>query len=250
MALEVLSVILREGIEMVLLLSIILIYLEKTGRKKQLKYVYIGLISAIVSSIAVAAVLKSLETKLSPIAESVMFFVPAVLVLSVIFWFHFGSKHLTKGFSNKFEKSISSWQDIGIFLFTFLVIFREGVEIVVLILTVNTDNLAGVYIESIIGILLVAVIGYFIIKGSLRIDMKRFFRLTTIMLSIVFVELIMHGLFELVESHIIDLGYTVNGALEYFVDGSGHVLISGLLLVLLVLFLLNVVEDYRLKPLR
>ena len=99
MALEVLSVILREGIEMVLLLSIILIYLEKTGRKKQLKYVYIGLISAIVSSIAVAAVLKSLETKLSPIAESVMFFVTAVLVLSVIFWFHFGSKHLTKGFS-------------------------------------------------------------------------------------------------------------------------------------------------------
>lgn len=237
---EVLSIFLREGIEMVLLLGIIILYLEKTKRHKQIKFAYSGVISAIIVSIITGIILNSFKAKFSALAEAILFFVTALFVLTLIFWFHYGSKHLTHGLSHRMEHAMSKWQNIGIFAFTFLIIFREGAEIALLMITLDTTNAWSVYIEALIGTLIVFFLGYFLIKGTFKINIRKFYKLTTIMLLFIFAELLIHGLFELMESHIINFGSAIFNIFEFLIDGAGRYIFSGILLILLIMLFVNV----------
>ena len=227
---------------MVLLLSIIILYLKKIGRKDLLKYSYSGLIIAIIASVITAIIFNSMKAEFSKTVEAVMFFITALLVLSLIIWFHYGSKHLTKGLGKKIEKSLSGWQRFGIFLLTFLIIFREGAEIILLLVTFENSQKYGAYIEAAIGIIIVIVLAYIIMKGKFNINLKKFFKITSIMLSLVFIELIMHGFLELMEEKIIIVSPIIFETTTFFIDGFGRFIFSGALLLLVIILIWDIIE--------
>jgi uncharacterized membrane protein len=92
----------------------------------------------------------------------------------------------------------------GIFLFVFLMVFREGVETVLLLAAVRLDtegilNSAGI----VIGLTLAILFGVAFVRGTIRINLRSFFKVTTAILMVVVVQLILTGLHELSESQVL-----------------------------------------------
>src|SRR5260370_10092803 len=89
----------------------------------------------------------------------------------------------------------------GIFLFTFLMVFREGVETVLFLsaLSLSSGGLQTL-LGVLAGLLLAFVFGVLFVRGSLRVDLGRFLKITGIALSIFVVQLLVNGYHELAEA--------------------------------------------------
>ena len=97
----------------------------------------------------------------------------------------------------------------GIFLFVFLMVFREGVETVLLLAAVRLDtegilNSAGI----LIGLALAILFGVAFVRGTIRINLRSFFKVTTAILMVVVVQLLITGLHELSESQVLPFSPT------------------------------------------
>ena len=92
----------------------------------------------------------------------------------------------------------------GLFAFIFLMVFREGVETVVILSGVSLDSTELMsFLGTLMGVALAVVFGVMFIKGSVRVDLRKFFRVTTIILFFVAAQLIISGFHELSESGVL-----------------------------------------------
>src|SRR5262245_22090527 len=126
---QMLVVTLREGIEMFLIVAIAAAYLRKTGRDTLLPAVWWGAGSAVIASIIVGVWLA--EVAVQPFWEGVLALIAAVLVISMVVYMLRMAKHLRAEIGAKLESAAQragtgAW--VGVFLFTVLMITREGME--------------------------------------------------------------------------------------------------------------------------
>src|SRR5262249_7390392 len=86
----------------------------------------------------------------------------------------------------------------GVFLFVFLMVLREGEETVLILseVSLNSTELLS-FLGTLTGIALSIVFGVMFVKGSDRINLRRFFRETTVILFFVAGQLLVSGLHEL-----------------------------------------------------
>jgi high-affinity iron transporter len=201
---QALVVTLREGVEAALIVGITLVYLAKIGRTDLRKTVYAALISALLASIAGAVVLSYLPINQDKVEGWVML-VAAVFVISMVI-FMMRTAHKLKGEIETKVGSLASdngsrW---GLFAFIFLMVFREGVETVVILSGVSLDSTELMsFLGTLMGVALAVVFGVIFIKGSVRVDLKKFFRVTTVILFFVAAQLIISGFHELSESGVL-----------------------------------------------
>ena len=152
---------LREGVEAALIIAIAVAYLRKTGRDSLLSSVYKACGSAVFASVLVAVVLY--RTNISDDRyEGPLLLVSAVFVLSLVLWMNRHARgvkgEIETGLQQRTETGASRW---GIFLFVFLMIFREGVELVLIQMALRFDtdaNGAEAWSEALLG------------AGSLAVD--------------------------------------------------------------------------------
>ena len=137
--LQAFIVTLREGIEAALIIGITLAYLAKIGRADLRRSVYAGLAAAFVGSI-VSAVLVSRLSLNQDIVEGWVMLAAAFFVITMIIFMMRTGKKMKGEIEGKLESLASGSSRIGVFLFVFLMILREGVETVL--------NLAGVTLNS------------------------------------------------------------------------------------------------------
>jgi uncharacterized membrane protein len=90
---------------------------------------------------------------------------------------------------------------MGLFFFVFLLVLREGVETVLILsaVTLNSTELLS-FTGTVLGIAVAVVFGVLFVRGSIKINLQRFFRVTTIILYFVAFQLIVSGLHELSEN--------------------------------------------------
>jgi FTR1 family protein len=194
---------LREGVEAALIVGITLAYLAKIGRSDLRKAVYAALAAAFVGSIGVALVISRLNLNEDAFEGWVML-VAAVFVVSMII-FMMKTGHRLKG---EIEGKVGllaggdAW--IGLFFFVFLMILREGAETVLILsaVTLNSTELMS-FLGTLTGVLCAIAFGVMFVKGSVRINLQKFFRVTTAILFLVAAQLLISGLHELSESGVI-----------------------------------------------
>jgi len=197
--LQALIVTLREGVEAALIIGITLAYLAKIGRSDLRKTVYWGLATAFIGSVAGGVIIRRLEVNEDKLEGWIML-VAAVFVISmVIFMMSAGRK--MKGEIESKLSSLTSGSKWGLFLFVFLMIFREGVETVLALsgISLNSSELMSL-IGTFLGIALAVIFGVMFVKGTVRINLQKFFRVTSVILIFVAVELVVSGIHELFES--------------------------------------------------
>lgn len=194
---------LREGVEAALVVGIILVYLSRTARSHLAQFVWYGVAAAAALSLAVAVVLERWRISEDGF-EGLMYLLAAVFVVTMIVWMNRVARHLRKEIEAKVESyaeragKAAGW---GIFLFVFLMVLREGVELALILRAVelSTEGLQT-WIGTIVGIGAAVAVGLFFFKGTLRIPLQRFFAATSIILILVAFQLALTGLHELSEA--------------------------------------------------
>jgi high-affinity iron transporter len=194
---------LREGVEAALVVGIILVYLARTGRTHLARFAWYGVALAAALSLVVAVILQRFRISEDGF-EGLMLLVAAVFVISMIVWMNRVARHLKKDIEQKVESyaaragRAAGW---GIFLFVFLMVVREGVELALILraVEISTEGLQT-WIGSILGIAAAVAVGVFFFKGTLRVPLHRFFAVTSMILMLVAFQLAVTGLHELSEA--------------------------------------------------
>ena len=194
---------LREGVEASLVVGIILVYLARTGRSHLARFAWSGVAAATVLSLGVAVVLQRFRISEDGF-EGLMLLLAAFFVITMIVWMNRVARHLKKEIEQKVESyavragRAAGW---GIFLFVFLMVLREGVELALILraVEISTEGLQT-WIGTLLGIAGAVAVGVFFFKGTLRIPLHRFFAVTSMILMLVSFQLAVTGLHELSEA--------------------------------------------------
>jgi high-affinity iron transporter len=201
--LEAFIVTLREGVEAALIVGITLAYLSKINRSELRKSVYAALISAFVGSLGVAALLSRTRWNQDIFEGWVMLAAAFFVVTMIIFMMKTGRK-LKGEIEGKVGLLAGKNASFGLFAFVFLMVLREGVETVLILsaVSLNSTELLS-FMGTFLGVVAAVVFGVMFVKGSVRINLQKFFRVTTVILFFVAAQLVISGLHELSENGVL-----------------------------------------------
>jgi high-affinity iron transporter len=201
--LQAFIVTLREGVEAALIVGITLVYLAKIGRNDLRKSVYAALASAFVGSIGVAILLSRTQWN-QDIFEGWIMLVAAFFVVTMIVFMMKTARKLKGQIEGKVGLLAGEDARLGLFFFVFLMVLREGVETVLILsaVSLNSTELMS-FLGTLAGVIVAVFFGVMFVKGSVRINLQKFFRVTTVILFFVAAQLLISGLHELSENGVL-----------------------------------------------
>jgi len=196
---------LREGVEAALVIGIAIAYLTKSGRGYLIGRVFWALGAAVLASIVAAIALQRITFN-QEAYEGYVLLAAAFFVGTMVIWMQRTARGMKRHIEGRLE-SISSEEKssgLGIFLFVFLMVFREGAETVLLLsaVSLNTDDLLN-FIGGATGLALAVAFGIVFVRGTVRLDLRKFFQVTTVILVFVVLQLTITGMHELSEGGIL-----------------------------------------------
>ena len=194
---------LREGVEAALVVGIVLVYLNRTGRTALVRWVWGGVAAATASSFAVAIALERWRVSEDGF-EGLLLLIAAIFVVTMIFWMNRVARHLKKEIEQRvetFAEKSTVAAGLGLATFVFLMVLREGAELALILRAVelSSEGLA-VWIGTSLGLGVAIAVGWFFFHGTLKISLGRFFAATSTILILVAVQLALTGIHELSEA--------------------------------------------------
>ena len=191
---------LREGVEAALIVGITLAYLTKIGRAELRKTVYAALGAAFLGSIGVAVVISRTHLN-EDIFEGWIMLAAAFFVVTMVIFMMKTSRKLKGEIEGKVGLLAGNDAWFGLFVFIFLMVLREGAETVLILsaVSLNSTELMS-FLGTLLGIIGAIAFGVIFVKGSVRINLQKFFRVTTAILFLVAAQLVIAGLHELSEN--------------------------------------------------
>src|SRR3954454_4379482 len=194
---------LREGVEAALIVGITLAYLTKIGRAELRKTVYAALGAAFLGSIGVAIVISRTHLN-EDVFEGWIMLAAAFFVITMIVFMMKTGKKLKGEIEGKVGLLGGNDAWLGLFAFVFLMVLREGAETVLILsaVSLNSTELMS-FLGTLLGVLCAIAFGVMFVKGSVRINLQKFFKVTTAIMFLVAAQLLISGLHELSESGVI-----------------------------------------------
>ena len=201
--LSALLVALREGVEAALVVGIVLVYLNRSGRRALKVYAWAGVLLACAASVAAALLLQHWAISEDGF-EGLLMLLASVLVVTMIIWMNRVARTLRKNIEQRVESyAQKSTRAAGwaVGAFVFFMVVREGAELVLILRAVELSS-AGVqvWIGTLLGIAIAVGVGFFFFQGTLRIPLHRFFTATSVILMVVAFQLALTGVHELSEA--------------------------------------------------
>ncbi|HTC64934.1 MAG TPA: Fe-S-containing protein [Candidatus Saccharimonadales bacterium] len=194
---------LREGVEAALVVGIVLVYLNRTGRATLTRWVWGGVFAAVASSLAIAIALERWKVSEDGF-EGLLLLVAAVFVVTMIIWMNRVARHLKAEIEKRIEIHASKAEfsaGIGLATFVYLMVVREGAELALILRAVELSSEGvAVWIGTVLGLAVAVAVGLFFFQGTLKISLGKFFSATSTILIIVAVQLALTGIHELSEA--------------------------------------------------
>jgi len=239
-----LVVTLREGVEAALIVGITLVYLAKIGRPDLRRIVFAALAAALIASVAGAVVLSYAPINQDKVEGWVML-VAAGFVVSMVIFMMRTARRLKGEIESRVSSLAGAGSKWGLFAFVFLMVFREGVETVAILagVSLNSTELMS-FLGTLLGVALAVVFGVMFVKGSVRIDLRKFFRVTTVILFFIAAQLVISGFHELSESGVFQTSKNEMAVIGPIVRNDFFFPVTMLALVVLMVLL----EYRRRKP--
>ncbi|MFZ5631927.1 MAG: FTR1 family iron permease [Bacillota bacterium] len=198
---------LREGLEAALIIGIILGYLYKTGQSRFNRQVYFGLAAAILASILTAVMFESLLggfEKHEKIFEGAFMLLAVGLLTPMIIWMQRNSQNIRSNLESRINSALTGKQLFGLALISFLSVYREGVETVLFMEAAAFNSGTGRTLAGgVLGILTAVILAVLIFRGTAKLNLSVFFKITGIILVFFAAGLTAHGVHELQEAGII-----------------------------------------------
>jgi high-affinity iron transporter len=196
---------LREGIEMALVVGIVLAYLAQVGARGARRWVWLGVALAALVSLGFLGILNALdaefEGRTEQLFEGTTMVLAAGFLTWMIFWMLRNSRYLKGELHRAVQRVIDrgglAW---GIFLLVFFAVVREGVELALLLFAAPGE---GKLLGSAAGLILAVGVGVLIYAFGRRIDLRTFFRVTSVILVLFCAGLVAHAAHEFAEAGVL-----------------------------------------------
>ena len=191
----------RESFEAAVLVAIVASYLRKTGRENLLVYLssgaVIGAVSSVLTGLTVYYTYRA--TGMSEIFEAASAFLAVPILTSVIYWMAVRSGDVKAHVEGRIEAATVGRGGLGLMLVGGFLVFREGLETVLFTLPLMFrqpfESLVGVTLGIVGG----SILSYSVFRLGLRMDFRRFFYYTSILLIFVASGILGYGVHELIE---------------------------------------------------
>jgi len=193
----------REVLEAALVTSIVLAYLSRTGRSSLSRYVWYGVLSAAIASVVLGAAVWFAYGKLSEsvqqLFEGVAALIAVVVLTTMIYWMATKGRELRVEVEQRVEAMVTRSATFGLVSFAFVAVFREGLETVLFLTPLLVTDPAATITGLVLGILTSLVLAYAIFFVGMKIDLKRFFYFSSVLLVLLAGGLAGYGIHELIE---------------------------------------------------
>jgi high-affinity iron transporter len=199
---------LREGLEAALIIGIVLGAVNKIRRNDLAPAVWLGTLSAVIVSILTAVMLTSfgmsLEATAEQIFEGITMLIAAGILTWMIFWMSKQARFLKSELEAGVNKAAASTGKRAMFWLAFVAVVREGVELAFFITAAFfagdqsqvTSNMIQTLAGTILGLGTAALLGWTLFATTVRLDLRRFFQVTGILLILFAAGLVAHGVHE------------------------------------------------------
>jgi high-affinity iron transporter len=182
---------LREGLEAALIVGIVAAYLVKVGRRDALPGIWAGVGAALSISVVVGVTVVATIGKLPPLVQEGIEGVTAIVAVGVLAWMLFWMRRQGRALKGDLERGVDSALASGGALalagLAFVAVAREGLETVLYLFAIGVSS--GPAIQTVLAILaglaVAGGIGWAIFAAGIRIDLRKFFTVTGIVLILV-----------------------------------------------------------------
>lgn len=195
---------LREGLEASLIVGILVAYVVKVDRRDVIGRIWSGVAVALVVSVglgfALEAITRVAGADAEPYIAGFASIAAAAMVTWMIFWMAKTARSLKGALESEVASSLSAgaW---GLVTIAFLAVVREGAETSLFVWAAaqNADTSIRPLVGAILGIAVSALLGYLIYRGSLKINLSKFFLWSGIFLIIIAASMLVGGVGDLQE---------------------------------------------------
>ncbi|BBM56608.1 iron permease FTR1 [Leptotrichia trevisanii] len=184
---DAMFILLREGVEALLIVLALVSSLKAANQKKGLRWVYTGAATGILASVIIAFVLQALFPAVSSgtnreILEGFVGIFAVIMMIGIGFWLH--SKSSLKSWKDYIDRKmdivLSTGSFISMFALSFLAVFREGAETILFYAGIlPLISLQNLIIGIVSAILILVVIAFVLIYASSKIKIHQIFLVLT-----------------------------------------------------------------------
>jgi high-affinity iron transporter len=201
---------LREGLEAALIVGIIAAFLKRNG--KSLRAMWIGVVAAVLLSIAVGVSLEAISASLpqaqQEALESIIGAIAVVFVTGMIVWMNTHARAMRTELETSARAAIGEGTTWALTAMAFLAVLKEGFETSVFLLATfqASTSFFDAALGAVLGILIAVAIGYGIYRGGVKLNLGRFFKITGVFLIFVAAGLVISALRTAHEAGWINIG--------------------------------------------
>ena len=219
---------LREGLEAALIIGIVLGALQKLDRKELKTHVWFGVAASVVLCLVISFLLNILKMEFTSTNQQIFEGVTMLLAAGVLTWMIFWMTRTAPNLKNELEQKtrnvLSTKTTSGIFLVAFFAVFREGVELSLFLLAVNTaSNPILAALGAFLGLVSAVILGWALFSSAIKLDIKKFFQVTNLLLIVMAAGMVAYGVHELNEAGIIPAIIDPLWDINWLISDSGNV---------------------------
>ncbi len=182
---------LREGVEAALIVGIIAAFLRQQGHKEALRAMWAGVALAIILCTGIAVALQLVDQALpqrqQEALETVVAAAAVAMVTFMIVWMRRHAPSLAADLRAGAAGALARGSAFALVGMAFIAVVREGIETGVFLLAAfqASGDATSAGAGAVAGILVAAAIGAGIYRGGVRLNLARFFRITSAVLVVV-----------------------------------------------------------------
>ena len=203
------AILLREGLEALLVLAALAAYLDKAGARDRLPAFWSGAVLAVLASLVAAWVFERFNNGVhSDILEGIIILIAAAIMLYVSGWLMLRQDpRAWEGFlKNQADAALAKRTGMAVALLAFLAVFREGAETVLFVhaLAKTSGGYSGELIGGLVAAALALVVLFFLInRVARRIPLRPLFVVTSAFLFFMAIKFIGEAIQEFQEQQIV-----------------------------------------------
>lgn len=183
-------IIVREGFEAILVIGAVVAFLLKTGHRERLRSIWIGVILAIVGSAVTAVLLRTILGSIpasSEIIEGSTLLIAVVVLFSVSYWLisRVEAAKWQQFIKEKITVALDQGGGRALAIVAFLAVYREGAETALFyqaLINEGSNILLPISMGFIVGLAVLAVIFTLFYRFGVRIPLRPFFGVTSVLL--------------------------------------------------------------------
>jgi high-affinity iron transporter len=197
-------IVLREAFEASLVIGLVFAFLNKTGQGHHGTAVWQGTAVAVALSVVMGAILfvtvGKLEGNAEALYEGTAMLLAAVVLTWMVFWMRKQARTIGGALRTQVGEAIAAGGGLALATVAFVAVAREGLESALfLFVSVGDNGIAETVVGGALGLAAAMALGVAFYRGSLKLDLRRFFLVTGLLVIAFAAYLLVGGLHELGE---------------------------------------------------